>query len=188
MRKIVIAIAALSLIATQAEARDGGHWHGGGGHGGGGHFYAAPFIFGALALPFFLSRAWADPGPYYYPSTTVYVQNPPVYVVGNAQPGYAPAYSTSTPPQANGVIELGPISAAQPRIANAAQAQAIQTWFVYPSKGQSPEQQATDRNQCGSWAVSQSGVNLNSSSTQISSPDYARALSACLEGRGYAVK
>ena len=87
MRKIVIAIAVLSLFATQAQARDGGHGHGNGGHF---PFYAAPLIFGAFALPFYLSRAWADPGPYYYPGTTVYIQNPPPYVVSNAQQGYVP--------------------------------------------------------------------------------------------------
>jgi hypothetical protein len=195
VRKILIAIALLSLVATNAEARGGG-WHG---YGGGGRF----FFYGALAaltFPFYYSQVWAGPGPYYYPSypsypsyssypsypsTTVYVQSPPSYVVAEGQPR-----NVVTQSPGNGVVELGPISAVQPQSSNSGQLPAGR-WFVYPSKGQSQEQQANDRTECNGWATSQSGYDpdLRSHRHPDTGPtDYGRALSACLEGRGYAIR
>jgi hypothetical protein len=185
VRKILIAIALLGLVATNAEARGGGH-----GHGGGGRF----FFYGALAaltFPLYYSPVWAGPGPYYYPyypyypSTPVYVQSPPSYVVAYAQPRNDVTQSPS-----NGVIELGPISALQPQSSDSRQVPAGQ-WFIYPSKGQSQEQQANDRNECSGWAASQSGYDPNLRSNghpQTALTNYGRAMSACLEGRGYAIR
>ena len=51
--------------------------------------------------------------------------------------------------------------------------------FMYPKNGQSEQQQATDWRECQQWAA-QNGVAANS-------PDYHRALVACLDGRGYSV-
>lgn len=190
MRKILIVVALLSLVTTNAEAHDG--WHG---HGGGGRF----FFFGALAaltIPFYYSRAWTDPGPYYYyPGNTVYV-NPPVYV--QSPPNYVVAEAHPRPvvtqSPTNGVIELGPINALAPVNSNAGPASsevpAAQS-YVYPSKGQSPQQQANDRYECNRWAVNESGFDpdLRTHRNPETGPvAYGRALSACLEGRGYAVR
>jgi hypothetical protein len=67
--------------------------------------------------------------------------------------------------------------------------------YVYPSKGQSDEQIATDRYECHKWALTQTGfdptqVNENLTETEASAKreDYTRALTACLTGRGYSVK
>jgi hypothetical protein len=65
--------------------------------------------------------------------------------------------------------------------------------FVYPNEGQSEEQQAADRYECHRWAVHQTGVDPslveeNEEITVDEERDYKRALSACLEGRGYTVK
>lgn len=189
MRKILIAIALLTLVATNAEARDGWHGHGGGGH----FFFFAPFI-AALTLPFYYSRFWADPGPYYYPGPTDYVQYPPSDVVAEVQPR---SYVTELPPRAvvtqspgNGVVEVGPVSALQLPSSNSGHGPAEQ-WFVYPSKGQSQEQQAQDRNACSRWATSQSGYDpdLRAHRHPDTGPaDFGRALSACLAGRGYALR
>jgi hypothetical protein len=201
VRKILIALAMLCLVATNAEAHGGGRWHG---HGGGGHFFWWGAAVGAaLTFPFYYSRAWADPGPYYYspyysPGPTVYVnppvyvQNPPVYVqsqssyaVAAAQPGNALAQSPG-----NGIVELGPVSTVQPQSSNSGQTPAGQ-WFVYPSQGQSQQQQVNDRNECKGWATSQSGYDpdLRAHRNPDTGPgDYGRALSACLEGRGYVVR
>ena len=191
MKKLLIAVAMLSLVATQAEARDGWHGH----HGGGGHdFFFAASLMTLLALPFYYTTVRAEPGPYVYPSTTVYVQNPPTYVVANPSQSYvtvanAPA-AVYTPPQSSGVIELGPVTAT-PVARVAASQPSNSTWFVYPSKGQSAELQASDRSECGSWAAGQTGMDSNTPSAngaRGSPADYGRALSACLEGRGYTVR
>ena len=121
MRKILMALALLSLVATNAEA-GGGHGHGHShGHGGGYSFWWGAALGAALTIPFYYSRSWADPGPYYYspydgPGPVVYA-NPPVYVQSQPvyvqrQPNYAavqPAAVTQAP--SNGVIELGPVNA-----------------------------------------------------------------------------
>ncbi|HEY4972094.1 MAG TPA: hypothetical protein VII41_00720, partial [Steroidobacteraceae bacterium] len=54
--------------------------------------------------------------------------------------------------------------------------------YAYPKNGQGDEQQATDRMECGQWAGSQTG-----SDGAAGGLDYRRALTACLQGRGYSV-
>lgn len=67
--------------------------------------------------------------------------------------------------------------------------------FIYPRMGQSEQQQADDRYACHRWAVSQ--TNFDPMQPSGGSPesqrsgkraDYQRAISACLDGRGYTVK
>lgn len=41
--------------------------------------------------------------------------------------------------------------------------------YVYPSKGQSAEQQATDEQQCSAWATQQTGVNPSQPAPQVAS-------------------
>lgn len=67
--------------------------------------------------------------------------------------------------------------------------------FVYPSQGQSAEQQASDEYECHRWAVTQSGFDPSGAATgqtpSVSTTgrgDYQRARAACLEGRGYTVR
>jgi hypothetical protein len=62
--------------------------------------------------------------------------------------------------------------------------------IAYPARGQTANQQAQDRYECHSWAVSQSG--FDPASAQSAPPAntadiYRRALTACLTGRGYSV-
>lgn len=62
--------------------------------------------------------------------------------------------------------------------------------FIYPARGQNQEQQSRDRYECHRWGVSQTG--FDPSTAQIPNdarlPDYRRAMSVCLEARGYTVK
>jgi hypothetical protein len=65
---------------------------------------------------------------------------------------------------------------------------------ITPKNGQTQEQQWSDRYECHRWATSQSGFDPTKPSADTSSGDnaprreqYRRALSACLEGRGYSV-
>jgi hypothetical protein len=61
--------------------------------------------------------------------------------------------------------------------------------FVYPKEGQSDEQRDRDRYDCYVWAVDQTGFDPTAGNADTSKAgDYRRALSACLEGRGYTVK
>jgi hypothetical protein len=202
VRKNLIAIALLSLVATNAEAHGGG-WNGHYHHGGGSYFWWGAAVGAALTIPFYYSRTWAGPGPYYYspyygPGPTVYVNPPlsvqsqPVYV--QSQPSYLVAAAqprnvvTQSPP--NGVIELGPVNSLAPANSNSGQAPSDQ-WFVYPGKGQSEQQQANDRYECNRWAVNASGYDPDlraHRNPQTGPVAYGRALSACLVGRGYAVR
>jgi len=63
--------------------------------------------------------------------------------------------------------------------------------FVYPNQGQDEEQQARDRYECHRWAVAESKVDPTLEDADLSveqRQDYRRAISACLQGRGYTVK
>lgn len=62
--------------------------------------------------------------------------------------------------------------------------------IAYPARGQTADQQARDRYECHSWAVSQSGFDpavANTAPAQGASDIYRRALGACLSGRGYSI-
>ena len=61
--------------------------------------------------------------------------------------------------------------------------------FVYPNEGQSDEQRDRDRYECYLWASEQTDYDPSSGDPEIANAsDYRRAISACLEGRGYTVK
>ena len=68
-------------------------------------------------------------------------------------------------------------------------------FYVYPKNGQTPEQQSADRFECYTWSKRQTGFDPTQAGGGVA-PDqaahkreeYRRALTACLEGRGYSVK
>ena len=67
--------------------------------------------------------------------------------------------------------------------------------FIYPRNGQSEKQQADDRYQCDHWAVGQTGYDPTKPTSGMPRAqlnqmraDYKRAMSACLDGRGYTAK
>ncbi len=61
--------------------------------------------------------------------------------------------------------------------------------FVYPNAGQGDEQRDRDRYECYVWAVEQTGFDPGAGAPEVDKAgDYRRAISACLEGRGYTVK
>lgn len=61
--------------------------------------------------------------------------------------------------------------------------------FVYPNQGQSDDQRDRDRYECYVWASEQTGYDPGAGNPEIAKAgDYRRAISACLEGRGYTVK
>ena len=67
--------------------------------------------------------------------------------------------------------------------------------FVYPKNGQSEEQQAKDRYGCHIWAVGQTHYDPTQPTSGMPRAqlnqmraDYKRAMSACLDGRGYSMR
>lgn len=67
--------------------------------------------------------------------------------------------------------------------------------FIYPRAGQSEKTQAADRYECHEWASGQTGYDPTLSHGGVpeaeaadARADYLRAMTACLEGRGYTVR
>jgi hypothetical protein len=197
-----------SAMAAGGSHGGGGAHAGGGGHfgGGGGHYAAGRAGFGGRAgyggyrggyggrggygwrggyggwgwgglglglyfatLPFYYSTYWADGVPYYYADDNYYQWD-----------GNVGEYQTVNPP------------------ADVQRQAAMQSpnLIAYPKNGQTTEQQATDKSECRTWAVGQSGFDPSPAvTTQGTTPgstnqrsNYMRAQAACLEGRGYSVK
>ena len=122
-------------------------------------------------LPPFYTTVWFGGSPYYYSDDVYYAwrQDRRQYEVVDPPSG---ASGDTTPP-----------------------AGAQSDLFIYPKNGQNEEQQAKDRYECHSWASGQSGFDPTQplggvSESQASSKrdDYQRAMTACLEARGYSVK
>jgi hypothetical protein len=60
--------------------------------------------------------------------------------------------------------------------------------YVSPENGQTADQQAADRYQCYTWAVRESKFDPSSQAGRTDGlEDYRRAMTACLQGRGYSV-
>ena len=157
--------------------------------------------------PPYYTTLWVGSAPYYYANNVYYTQSPQGYVVVQEPPSKVVVEQQPTNAavqQPSNVVELGPSNtniqpAPYTNAQTAPNTNAVQEpegqLFIYPSKGQSLAQQATDRNDCHIWAVSQTGydpaihsgnVPVNQTSAQVA--NYQRALGACLEGRGYTVK
>jgi hypothetical protein len=151
----------------------GGYWGRGGygwrgGYGGWGWGGLGLGLYFA-SLPFYYSTFWADGVPYYYADDN--------YYQWDANVG---EYQTVSPPaDIQRQVEMQ-----SPDL------------IAYPKNAQTTEQQATDKSECRTWAVSQSGFDptqaVTTQGTTTGSTnkrsDYMRAQAACLEGRGYSVK
>jgi hypothetical protein len=64
--------------------------------------------------------------------------------------------------------------------------QAWSAQYVYPAKGQTPQQQKSDEAACDKWAVEQTG--FDPTKPPLQQATFAKARAACLEGRGYTIK
>jgi hypothetical protein len=125
-------------------------------------------------LPSYYSTVWIAGNPYYYADNVYYTWRPD-------ENGYA----VVDPPD-NADEPSSPPDSAQA---------APNDLIVYPKNGQSKDQQAADQFECHSWAKSQTGfdptepgggVQPGGDVDRIRS-NYDRAMSACLQGRGYQV-
>ncbi|MDO8721145.1 MAG: hypothetical protein Q7J31_02835 [Syntrophales bacterium] len=117
-------------------------------------------------LPPYYATIWLRGAPYYYANEVYYANRGNGYVVVE-------------PPKEE--VSQAPPPAEQ--------------MFIYPRQGQSEKMQADDRYACHRWAVGQTGFDPTQSPGGSPEPqkigkqaDYQRAMSACLDGRGYTVK
>jgi hypothetical protein len=123
-------------------------------------------------LPPYYSTVWFGGVPYYYADNVYYVQQPD-------QNGYA----VVDPPDNADEPSSPPDNAQMP------QADLI----IYPKNGQSKDQQSADQYECHNWAKGQTGFDPTqpgggtSGNPDVNRSNYNRAMSACLQGRGYQV-
>lgn len=134
------------------------------------------------ALPLGYATYWWGGMPYYYWQGVYYVWSP----------DYGEYVVTDPPPVTGGTAQQGaaPPPAAQPGNADG---QGAMSLYVYPKNGQSEQQTESDRYQCHEWAVGQTGFDptnpANGTQSSTATPsNYKRAVTACLEARGYSVR
>jgi hypothetical protein len=136
-------------------------------------------------LPPFYTMIMVGGVPYYYANEVYYtavpggymIVSPPAGVVSPVPPSSAPSSSDTPPTAPPGGQILGEKS------------------FIYPRQGQDEKKLADDRYECHRWAVDQTGFDptrpppgLTEAQFLRKRGDYQRALSACLDARGYTVK
>lgn len=124
-------------------------------------------------LPPYYSMVWLEGTPYYYADNVYYAWQPD-------QNGYA--------------VVAPPENADQPSVAPEDPRDAQDDLIIYPKNGQSKDQQAADQYECHGWARNQTGFDPTQEGGGIPPADadrrrnnYNRAMSACLQGRGYQV-
>jgi hypothetical protein len=172
----------------------GGYWRGG--------FWPAAYYGWSYPLylgflPAVYATYWWGGLPYYYVDNVYYTGNAAEngYVATDPPPandGYSDdvnAAAAAGPNDGAQVDSSPPPDAAPPQSGNAAANLGI---IAYPRNGQSEQQQSTDKFQCHNWAKGQAGFDptsqASSNATAAARSAYGRAMSACLDARGYTVR
>jgi hypothetical protein len=162
----------------------GAYWRGGYWHGGfwPRAYYGLGFSWFLPVLPLAYATYWYGGIPYYYANDVYYTYNPSYdgYVATDPPPvADSSGGNDGAPPSAG----AGPNGAPGPSGPAPGDAGPVAGQiFMYPKNGQSAEQQATDKAECQQWAAQQAGQVAQNGS------DYQRAMSACVEGRGYSAR
>ena len=168
----------------------GPHWvphYWGGGYWGGAfwpHVYLGwSFPWFLAALPIGYTTFWWSGVPYYYWRGVYYVWSP----------NYGQYVVTDPPPVSGGTVEDAAPPPEQSAQAAPGGDRGAMSLFVYPKNGQSQQQTDSDRYQCHQWAVGQTGYDptntANDTQATTATPqNYKRAVTACLEARGYSVR
>ncbi|MDQ5986302.1 MAG: hypothetical protein CSYNP_02023 [Syntrophus sp. SKADARSKE-3] len=163
---VLLLIMAVFLINPSGSEARWGYWRV---HGGWGWWGPAVVVGGAAVVAPYYGRYY---GPYYGPYYSPYY------------------YDHYIPPPV--VIKERVIVPEQTPLQGAASSERV---FIYPRQGQTEAQQANDRYECHRWSVGQTGFdptqppgNKNEAQMIQMRGDYNRALSACLDGRGYTMK
>jgi hypothetical protein len=121
-------------------------------------------------LPPYYSTVWFGGVPYYYADDVYYSWQPD-------QNGYA----VVDPPENADSPSPPPDNTAQ------------QDLIIYPKNGQSKDQQAADQFECHTWAKGQTGFDPTQAGggqpggAAMNRSNYNRAMSACLQARGYQI-
>jgi hypothetical protein len=123
-------------------------------------------------LPNFYTTLWFGGVPYYYANSVYYVRR-----------ADGPGYVVTEPP-------VGAPDQNEPPAAAASE-----DFFMYPREGQSADVQSRDRYECHRWAVEQTGFDpsqpgggVPASGNAARRSEYLRAITACLDARGYTVR
>ena len=159
----------------------GGYWHGG----------YWPRAYYGWGYPWFLGVLPAVYATYWWGGIPYYYANDVYYTWNAGQNGYV---VTDPPPADTGDSDSaggnGNYASAEPGDAQPnTYSGGSSNVYAYPKDGQSDEQQSTDRYECHKWAVAQSGFDpTQTSRASGNSADYRRAMTACLDGRGYSAK
>lgn len=156
-----------------------------------------PYDYGGNRF-YFSAGIWYAPGPYGF----IVTRPPPGLVVSVLPPFYTTVWFAGAPyyyadevyyqwrPDLNGyVVAAPPQGADQPGAPPAAPPG--DDFFIYPRNGQTAEQQAADRYECHSWAKGQTGFDPTqpaAAGDERAREPYRRAMTACLEARGYSVR
>jgi hypothetical protein len=164
---------------------------------------APPFGLFVPFLPPYYAMVWGGGRPYYYANEVYYVSQgngyvvaePPVGEVSLAPPPPTSPVTPPMPPTPQATSPMPPMPPAPPMSSAAPAVAPTDKLFIYPRQNQSEPQQATDRFDCHKWAVGQTGFDptqppggVPESQRGQKQADYQRAMSACLEGRGYTVR
>ncbi len=153
------------------------------GNGWGGTYYRAGLYAGLFVpfLPFGYATYWQGAAPYYYYDNVYYVSDRGGYREVE-QPLTEAVISAPSP---------APVVAAPPVLNGPAPTYVNQPGqlFAYPRNGQTTTQATFDRIECERWGSQQTGFQPTITPVDAAKKnDYQRAVSACLEGRGYTVK
>jgi len=122
-------------------------------------------------LPPYYSTVWFGGVPYYYADNVYY----------------------SWAPDQNGYVVTDPPEDADAPSPPPDAVPAADDLMIYPKNGQSKEQQSADQFECHNWAKGQTGFDPTEpgggapGNADAARTNYNRAMSACLQGRGYQV-
>lgn len=161
----------------------GGYW--------GGRFW--PHVYLGWDFPWFLAALPIGYATYYWGGVPYYYSPQGVYYAYN--PDYGQYVVTDPPPVTGGAVEgaTAPPPEGAPGQVAGGDTRGAMSLFVYPKQGQSQQQTDSDRYQCHQWAVGQTGFDptntaANNGASTATPVNYKRAVTACLEARGYSVK
>ena len=153
-----------------------------------GGYYRAGLYAGLFVplLPLGYATYWYAGAPYYYHDDVYYVSDRSGYRV--IEP---PVEAVISAPSTSSTPSPAPVVAAPPVLNGPAPTYVNQPGqlFAYPRNGQTATQATFDRIECERWGTQQTGFQPTVLPVDdAKKSDYQRAVSACLEGRGYTVK
>lgn len=214
----VLLLGAAPARADSDHGHGQGHYgdpRGGGGYGHPGRGYGPPMVVPpghrVHTLPPRYSQVWVGHRDYYYQGGVFYRPYYGNYVVVGAPigarvgwlpPGYVSfglgghgySYFNATfylwdEPRREYVVVEKPPGAEEAMAGSPGLSASAAELYVYPARGQSEEDTRRDRYECHLWAVDQTQFDPSMGDADgAQSGEYRRAITACLEGRGYTVK